>query len=168
MAFSIPVVIAQSEVRSRNKRVFQGYYRVVRGLCRCEATRMTNSRARVCMASWDQALLQSRTMMLGAYFLVQPAGRFPECVRIVRNNPYDLLVLCHTLDDYQQETLATIARETYAPVEVLALEIGPSVDRPYADHVYEVTRGPWQLVMKCAQIVGLRIRSKVRPLPIAS
>ena len=123
---------------------------------------MTNPRARICVASWDEMLLRTRTMMLGAYFSVQPAGRFSECVHFVRNNPYDLLVLCHTLNDDQQETLAAIARETNALVEVLVLQEFPSSDRPFADHVYDITRGPWQLVTKCAQIVGCRIRSKVR------
>jgi hypothetical protein len=123
---------------------------------------MTNSRARLLVASWDETLLRSRTMMLGAYFSVQPAGRFSEGVQLVRNHPFDLLVLCHTLDNYQQQTLAAIAREVYPPVEVLALETFPATDKPYADHVYEVTRGPWQLVTKCAQIVGYRIRSKVK------
>lgn len=83
------------------------------------------SRARLLVASWDETLLRSRTMMMGAYFSVQPAGRFLEAVQLVRNNPYDLLVLCHTLDYYQQETLATIARGIYAPVEVLAPERFP-------------------------------------------
>ena len=123
---------------------------------------MINPRARVCVASWDETLLRSRTMMLGAYFSVQPAGRFSECVQLVRNNPYDLLILCHTLDDYQQEALATIARETYAPVEVLVLQTKPSADKPYADEIYEIARGPWQLVTKCAQIVGYKVKSKAR------
>lgn len=123
---------------------------------------MKNSRARLLVASWDETLLRSRTMMLGAYFSVQPAGRFSEAIQLVRNNSYDLLVLCHTLEDYQQETLASIARELFPPVEVLALETHPATEKPYADHVYEVTRGPWQLVTKCAQIVGYKIRSKIR------
>ena len=106
--------------------------------------------------------------MLRGYFSIQLGARFSETIQLVKNNPYDLLVLCHTLDDYQQETLATIARETYPPVEILVLQTSSSSDKPFADHVFEITRGPWQLVTKCAQIVGIRIRSRVRHNAAAS
>src|SRR4051812_27829858 len=104
---------------------------------------MMNPRARLFVASWDETLLRSRTMMLGAYFSIQPAGRYSEAVQLVRNNAYDLIVLCHTLDNDQQEVLAAIARDVYSPVEVLVLQSFPACDKPFADHVYEVTRGPW-------------------------
>jgi hypothetical protein len=127
-----------------------------------QADEVKTSRARLLVASWDESLLRSRTMMLGAYFSVQPAGRFLEAVQLARNNSYDLLVLCHTLDGYQQQALAAVARQTYPPAEVLVLETRPATDVPYADHVYQVTRGPSQLLNKCAQIVGYKIRSKAR------
>jgi hypothetical protein len=127
-----------------------------------QADEVKTSRARLLVASWDESLLRSRTMMLGAYFSVQPAGRFLEAVQLARSDSYDLLVLCHTLDDYQQEALAAIARQTYPPAEVLVLETYAGTDKPYADHLYEITRGPWQLMTKCAQIVGYRIKSKAK------
>jgi hypothetical protein len=133
-----------------------------------QADRMKNSRARLLVASWDETLLQSRTMMLGAYFSVQPAGRLSEAVQLVRKNPFDLLVLCHTLDNYQQETLAFIARQLHPSVEVLVLEkFSASATKPYANHSYEVGGGPWQLVAICAQIVGYKIRSKANHRAVA-
>jgi len=129
---------------------------------------MMDHRARVCFASWDVMLLRSHTMMLGAYFSVQPAGRFLECLRLVRWNPYDLLVLCYTLGDLQQENLASIARRTYSPTEVLVLQTHLSVCKPYADHLYDVTGGPWQLTKKCAEIVGYRIKSDARRVGAAA
>jgi hypothetical protein len=123
---------------------------------------MKTSRARLLVASWDESLLRSRTMMLGAYFSVQPAGRFLEAVQLARNNSYDLLILCHTLDGSEQAALAAIAHETYPPAEVLVLETCPATDKPYADHVYEIARSPWRLLTTCAQIVGYKTRSKAR------
>ena len=117
-------------------------------------------RARVFVASWDEMLLRSRTMMLGAYFSVQPAGRFSEGVRILRDNAFDLLLLCHTLTDDEQECLTTIARQTYPPVEVLVLQTHAETDKPFADHVHNSSSGPWELVRLCSQIVGYRLKSK--------
>ena len=105
-------------------------------------------------------LLRSRTMMLGAYFSVQPAGRFSEGVRIVRDNAFDLLVLCHTLTDDEQEYISALARQTYKPVRVLVLQTHAEIDKPFADHVYNSSRGPWELVKQCAEIVGYRLKSK--------
>jgi len=106
---------------------------------------MTKPRPSVLVTSWDEMLLRSRSMTLGAYFSVQPAGRFSECVQFVRNNPYDPLTLCHTLNGFQQETLANMARETYPPVEVLVLQAKSSTEKPYADHVLLTDRGPGSL-----------------------
>lgn len=125
---------------------------------------MMISRARLFVASWDEMLLRSRTMMLGAYFSVQPAGRFSEGVQLIRRHPYDLLVLCHTLSDDEQEFLSRIARAVYAPVEVLALHRASQKEKPYANHLCDVSKGPWELVKMCAQIVGYRIKSKAKPV----
>lgn len=107
-------------------------------------------------------------MMLGAYFSVTPAGRFSESVRVVRNNAFELLVLCHSIPDDEQEYLANIARSVYAPVEVLALSGHSDSEKPFADYVYDIHRGPWDLVKTCAQIVGYGIKSEARHLAAAS
>jgi hypothetical protein len=117
-------------------------------------------RARAFVAIWDEMLLRSRTMMLGAYFSVQPAGRFSESVRIVRDNTFDLLVLCHTLTDDEQECISALARQTYKPVRVLVLQPHAEIDKPFADHVQNSSRGPWELVRQCAEIVGYRLKTK--------
>jgi len=119
---------------------------------------METRRAQVCLASWDEALLRSRTMMLGAYFSVDAAGGFPECLRMLRKNRYDLLVLCYTLDDHQQQALATAARETCSSISVLVLRTGQSSDKPFADYLFEISRGPGQLVAQCAGILGCTIK----------
>jgi len=119
---------------------------------------METRRAQVCLANWDDALLRSRTMMLGAYFSVDAAGGFPECLRMLRKNRYDLLVLCYTLDDHQQQALATAARETCSSISVLVLRTGQSSDKPFADYLFEISRGPWQLVAQCAGILGCTIK----------
>jgi len=119
---------------------------------------METRRAQVCLANWDDALLRSRTMMLGAYFSVDAAGGFPECLRMLRKNRYDLLVLCYTLDDHQQQALATAARETCSSISVLVLRTGQSSDKPFADYLFEISRGPGQLVAQCAGILGCTIK----------
>ena len=117
-------------------------------------------RARVFVASWDEMLLRSRTMMLGAYFSVQPAARFSESVRIVRDNTFDLLVLCHTLTDDEQEYISALARQTYKPVRVLVLQAHAEIDKPFADHVHNSSRGPWELVNNAPKLWATDRRPK--------
>ena len=73
-----------------------------------------NSHARVLVVSRDEMLLRTRTMILGAFFVVQGAGRFLEATAALKGGKFDLIVLCHSLSGDECEALADACAAKYA------------------------------------------------------
>ena len=64
----------------------------------------------ILLVSRDLVVLQTRKLMLGAYFDVCAAGRVLEAKTFLAEREFDLIVLCYTLTDDDCEKILNAAR----------------------------------------------------------
>ena len=122
-----------------------------------------NSHARVLVVSRDEMLLRTRVMILGAYFLVERAGRFVEARALLISQSFDLIVLCHSLTLTECEQLARMAREQKPRPLILGMVASSRAGaQPWADSQLGVDAGPYGLLKKCAEMLGFVLKSKAR------
>jgi DNA-binding response OmpR family regulator len=122
-----------------------------------------NSHARVLVVSRDETLLRTRKLILGAFFAVQGAGRSSEAKALLKTKRFDLIVLCHSLTNDEGEQIAALAHERNPRPLILAMTASSrSVMKPWADKQLGVDAGPYELVKKCAEMLGYVLKSKVR------
>lgn len=122
-----------------------------------------NSHARVLVVSRDEMLLRTREMILGAFFAVQGAGRFSEARTLMASGHFDLVILCHSLTYEECERLAMLAHERTPRSLVLAMSASSRSNlKPWADKQLGVDAGPYGLLKKCAEMLGLVLKSKAR------
>lgn len=121
------------------------------------------SPAHVLVVGRDEMLLRTREMILGAYFQVHRAGRFTEARALMTLYRFDLLVLCHSLTADECEQLAALARQQDPQPLILAMAASSRADRKvWADKHLGVDAGPYGLVKKCAEMLGLVLKSKAK------
>jgi DNA-binding NtrC family response regulator len=126
-----------------------------------------NSKARVLVVSRDEMLLRTREMILGGYFNVHGAGRFSEAKALISATPFDLVVLCHSLQEDECEQLAQLVHSQVARGMVLAMDAATNdaVARPWADRQLGVDAGPFGLLKTCVSMFGLVLKSKAKAAP---
>src|SRR3954451_3910524 len=119
---------------------------------------------RILLVSRDMMVLQTRKLMLGAYFDVRAAGRVLEAKILMAEQPFDLMVVCYTLTEEDCQKLFEAARTHNPDVKVLMLTVtghaaNGLVTKPY----YLATeQGPFFLVKKSAELLGFEFKSKGR------
>ena len=120
---------------------------------------------RVLIVSRDEMLLRPRELIIGAYFHATGVGRPAEAKAQLQAMQFDLMILCHSLNDEEGEILASLAHRQKRRAQVLAL--GPRTDamekKAWADAQIGVDAGPFGLLMKTAGMLNYRIKSKARP-----
>lgn len=119
-------------------------------------------RARILVVSQDEMLRRSRELILGSFFDVRAAGRVSEARDLINNYRFDLLVLCHSIRDDDCEKLAMIGHTKLPRAMVLALGAGRT-RQDWADQALGVDANLYDLVKKCASMLGYQIKSKARP-----
>jgi len=122
---------------------------------------------RILLVSRDLMVLQTRKLMLGAYFDVSAAGRVLEAKLVLDKQSFDLVVLCYTLtgDDSRAVLDAVQKRCPQAKILMLTLNetaVSEKASRPY---FLSAAEGPFNLVKKSAQLLGFEFRSKGRMVP---
>jgi DNA-binding NarL/FixJ family response regulator len=119
---------------------------------------------RILLVSRDVMVLQTRKLMLGAYFDVCAAGRVLEAQTFLAKQPFDLLVLCYTLTDDDCQKIMDAAQAHCPDVKVLMLTVtGYSAMQPRMKSYYLPSEeGPFILVKKSAELLGFEFRSKGR------
>ncbi len=119
---------------------------------------------RILLVSRDLMVLQTRKLMLGAYFDVRPAARALEARRLMAEQPFDLLVLCYTLTDDDCQKIIEAAQVHCPAVKILMLtSIGYSAMQPTVKSYYlPAEEGPFILVKKSAELLGYEFKSKGR------
>jgi hypothetical protein len=129
-----------------------------------------NSKARVLIVSRDDMLRRTREMILGGYFNVQAAGRCSEAKAMIATTPFDLVVLCHSLQENECEQLAQLAHSQVARVMVLAMNAATNGAEqwPWADKQLGVDAGPYGLLKMCASMLGLTLKSKAKAARLTS
>jgi hypothetical protein len=126
-----------------------------------------NSDAHVLVVSRDQMLLQTRKLILGAFFEVDAAGRVPEAEVLMAKTDIDLIVLCYSLSDDEYSKMIDLANRQDPPPKILTL-CSPSYghSRAGCDQEFIVENGPYALLKKIAEMVGLPIKGSTRVVPV--
>ena len=118
---------------------------------------------RILLVSTDLMVLQTRKLMLGAYFDVSAAGRVLEARILLARQPFDLIVLCYTLTDDDRRNILDAARIHSPDAKILMLTVtGYAVDHAVDSYYLPAEEGPFILVKKSAELLGFEFRSKGR------
>lgn len=119
--------------------------------------------AKILVVSRDRMLLQTRQLILGAYFQVEAAVRLSEVGTLLAKHDFDIIVLCDTLSDTECLRIADLARGK-DPRPALLSVVPPGKRRSPAVEGRRLTcgGGPFQLLKECAETIGLDVRSKPR------
>lgn len=124
---------------------------------------------RVLLVSRDLMVLQTRKLMLGAYFDVSAAGRTVEARKLLSEQRFDLIVLCYTLTDDDRQRIFEAVRQNSPEAKLLTLTVtGYPAKRPDKDsYCLPAELGPFLLVKKSAELLGFEFRSKGRMVRVA-
>jgi|SRR4051794_28505962 len=118
----------------------------------------------ILLVSRDVLVLQTRKLMLGAYFEVCAAGRVLEATSLLAARKIDLIVLCYTLTDDDCDKILHAARVHSPDAKILNLTVTgyPGSRRPANSYFLPAEEGPFILVKKSAELLGFEFRSKGR------
>lgn len=119
---------------------------------------------RILLVSRDVLVLQTRKLMLGAYFEVSAAGRVLEAETLLSERQFDLIVLCYTLteDDCGKVLRAARLRSPDAKILMLTVTGCAANHLPMDSAFLPAEQGPFILVKKSAELLGFEFRSKGR------
>ena len=119
---------------------------------------------RILLISRDLMVLQTRKLMLGAYFEVSAAGRVVEAKKFLAERPFDLIVLCYTLTDDDLQKISEAVRRYSPGAKFITLTVsGYPAKRPDKNsYCLPAEQGPLILVRKSAELLGFEFRSKGR------
>ncbi|HEY1987076.1 MAG TPA: hypothetical protein VGG85_16800 [Terracidiphilus sp.] len=122
---------------------------------------------RILVVSQDMMVLQTRKLMLGAYFEVSAAGRVLEAKRLLDERDFDLIILCYTLSDDDCETIMDLAQNVCPRARFLLLTATGQDDREFDHPQLSAEEGPFLLVRRSAEMLGYEFISKGRMVPAA-
>ena len=119
---------------------------------------------RILLVSRDLMVLQTRKLMLGAYFDVSAAGRVVEAKSLLADRPYDLIVLCYTLPNDDCQKVREAVRLHCPGAKILMLTVtGYGADTAARESYFlAAEQGPFSLVKRAAELLGFEFRSKGR------
>jgi DNA-binding response OmpR family regulator len=125
-----------------------------------------NTGARVLVVSRDQMLLQTRKLILGAFFEVEAAGRVPEAEAMMAEHTFDLIVLCYSLADDEYAKIVNLADRQDPKPKILTLNSAAnhhsSRDVDGKDQVLMTESGPYALLKKASEMLGFRMKGTGR------
>ena len=124
---------------------------------------------RILLVSRDLVVLQTRKLMLGAYFDVNAAGRVVEAETLLGEHNFDLIVLCYTLSQDDCNRIMESAQHRRSEAKILVLTAAGYASRQVDIHRYFLAAedGPFTLVKKSAELLGFEFRSKGRMVQVA-
>ena len=106
----------------------------------------------------DVILLRSRKMLLEIFFRVIVSGRFTEAVSFVRNESFDLVVICGDLERWKQ--IAELAYRSNKQIKVIAVTAKEDEKPAWVDASVCVTHGSYELLKLCAGLFGLASKTR--------
>lgn len=119
-----------------------------------------NQGARVLVISRDPMLLQTRELILGAFFQVNGAGRIQEAEELIATYAFDLIVLCYSLSLSDCGRVAELVQNLNPRPRILNLRAtGSPPSGPGSDAELMIEAGPYGLLKKSAEILGVDIRA---------
>jgi hypothetical protein len=117
-----------------------------------------NSGAHVLIVSRDQMLLQTRALILGAYFQVESAGRFIEAEVAMSKIAFELVVLCHSIPDDEYRKMIELCERQSPRPRILTLNAATNGHHRSGDGDFAFEGGPYELLKKTADIVGFTLK----------
>jgi hypothetical protein len=115
----------------------------------------------VLVVSRDPMLLHTRQLILGAFFQVHGAGRVCEVEDLLSRYSFDLLILCYTLCPSECRTILDLLAGLKRQPRILALNpVGGAPAEPLPGPVTMTEAGPYHLLKKSAEMLGVDIRMK--------
>jgi DNA-binding response OmpR family regulator len=125
---------------------------------------------RILLLSRDLMVLQTRKLMLGAYFDVNAAGRVLEAKALLGEQNFDLIVLCYTISQDDCQSIVQSAQQHCPQAKILVLTAAGYAAKQVDIHRYFLAAedGPFTLVKKSAELLGFEFRSKGRMVQVGS
>ena len=115
----------------------------------------------VLVVSRDAMLLQTRQLILGAFFQAEGAGRIREAEALMAIHRYDLVILCYTLTESERRQIIEIAAEQkHRPKILIVTPAGIPCPEQAAGDAMMTEAGPYYLLKKSAAMLGVDIRAK--------
>lgn len=115
----------------------------------------------VLVVSRDPTLLHTRQLIIGAFFDVHCAGRVSEVEALMSRYSFDLVILCYTLRDSECRAVMDLTGDLKQPPRILLLtSMGRQCDDVLAGQASMAEQGPYYLLKKCAEMLGVDIRAR--------
>jgi DNA-binding NtrC family response regulator len=115
----------------------------------------------ILLVSKDVTILQTRKLMISAYFEVHAAGRVAEAMMLLSERTFDLIILCHTLTNDECAKVIQAARERRAQTKILMLTTAGCAERTIVDYAHIAPEeGPFYLLKRSAEVLGFEFRKK--------
>jgi len=123
-----------------------------------EAFKMTPN---VLVVSRDPMLLQTRQLILGAFFQVHGAGRMREVEALMSRYSFDLIILCYTLPESERQAVMNLVADVKWPPRILLMTpIGSWQEVAAPGQAMMTEAGPYYLLKKSAEMLGIDIKAK--------
>ena len=115
----------------------------------------------VLVVSRDEMLLQTRQLILGAFFQVYGAGRIREVEDLMARRRFDLIILCYTLSKSEcQQVMDMAAGQKRRPRILVLSPAGSRPPEPDSSLAMMTEAGPYYLLKKTAEMLGVDIKAK--------
>jgi hypothetical protein len=110
-------------------------------------------------------------LILGTFFQVEAAGRIQEAAARIASRDFELIVLCFTLSDDECRQVADMVKhQDPRPIMLMLHTVGDGPHRAEAGQHFVLEGGPFALLKKVAELLGVDLKGKVkkRPAPALS
>ena len=112
------------------------------------------------VVSRDAMLLQTRQLILGAFFHTDCAGRVREAEALMSNRRYDLVILCYTLSEIERlDIIELAAKQRHRPRMLILTPAGMPPSEPALGDATMSEAGPYYLLKKSAEMLGVEIQA---------
>ncbi len=114
----------------------------------------------VLVFSRDQLLLETRRLILEAFFHARGAGSIQDAEALLAMHHFDLIILCSTLSEQECDRVFELAEYQKPRPQILIMgTLGCDPPRYAADHVLMIESGPYQLLKRSAEILGVDLKA---------
>lgn len=115
----------------------------------------------VLVVSRDPMLLQTRQLILGAFFEVHCASRIAEVEALMSRFSFDLVVLCYTLPAAERRGVMRLVADLKRPPKFLLMTpIGAIPEDASPGEAMMTEAGPYYLLKKLAEMLGVDLKMK--------
>ncbi len=115
--------------------------------------------AEVLVFSRDPLLLETRRLILEAFFQARGAGSIEDAETLLALHNFDLIILCSTLTEQECDRVFELAEYQKRRPRILIMgTLGCDRPRYAADHMFMTESGPYQLLKRSMEILGVDLK----------